>query len=134
MLKIPKTICDQMLSHARAVYPNECCGLLAGEKGRPSVQYRMANADPNPTVRYFMDPKQQFAVFKEMREKGLELTAIYHSHPMTEAYPSQTDIHLAYYPDAIYIILSLANRAAPVMKAFRIQKGNVTPVPIEIAP
>ncbi len=130
-MKIPKTIYDKMLAHAKTEAPNECCGLLAGKDGAVEMIYAMTNADHSP-VRYMIDPKEQFAVFKEMRVKETELVAIYHSHPATAAYPSATDVRLAYYPDAVYIIVSLENPARPVMNAYRIVENKITTEEIEI--
>jgi proteasome lid subunit RPN8/RPN11 len=131
MIQIPKTIYDQMLAHAAAEAPNECCGLLAGRNGTVDTIYRMTNADHSP-VRYLIDPKEQFAAIKEMRAKEIEMLAIYHSHPHTAAYPSATDVQLAYYPDAVYIILSLQDRARPVVNAYRIVENKITQEPFEI--
>ena len=125
MLHIPKTLYDEMLDHARAERPNECCGLLSGRENLVMKHHRMTNTDHSP-VRYFMDPKEQFTVFKEMRENGTELLAIYHSHPHTEAYPSQTDVGLAYYPEAYYIIISLEH-TKPVVQAYHIIEEKITP-------
>lgn len=131
MLKIPKSIHDRILAHAKAEAPNECCGLLAGKDGAVETIYAMTNADHSP-VRYMIDPKEQFAVFKEMRAKETELVAIYHSHPHTQAYPSATDVRLAYYPDAVYLIVSLENPARPVMKAYRIVDNKISTEAFEI--
>ncbi|MEK6683682.1 MAG: M67 family metallopeptidase, partial [Nitrospirota bacterium] len=83
-------------------------------------------------VRYLIDPKEQFAAIKEMRAKGIEMLAIYHSHPHTAAYPSATDVQLAYYPEAVYIIISLQNRARPVVNAYRIVEKKITQEAFEI--
>ncbi len=131
MIRIPKTIHDQILAHAKAEAPLECCGLLAGRNGTVERIYPMTNADHSP-VRYRIDPKEQFAVFKEMRAKENDLVAIYHSHPHTEAYPSATDVRLAYYPDAVYIIVSLENPNRPVMNAYRIVDNTISPEALEI--
>lgn len=131
MLKIPKSIYDQIQAHAKAEAPLECCGLLAGKDGAVEMIYPMTNADHSP-VRYLIDPKEQFAAIKDMRAKETELTAIYHSHPETAAYPSVTDVRLAYYPDAVYIIVSLENPARPVMNAYRIVENKITTEEIEI--
>lgn len=73
-----------------------------------------------------MDPKEQLAAFKDMDTVGLDLVAIYHSHTHTPAYPSRTDVAKAYYPDAAYVIISLANRDAPDIRAFRVVDGQIT--------
>jgi proteasome lid subunit RPN8/RPN11 len=135
MLGIPKEFYDAMVRQAQAEHPNECCGLLAGKDGRVTEIYKMTNTQHSP-VNYLMDPREQFVAFKEMRKKGLELLAIYHSHPHTQAYPSQTDVRLAYYPEAVYIILSLQDRKKPVVNAYRISnsdgEGKITPEKFEV--
>jgi proteasome lid subunit RPN8/RPN11 len=131
MLKIPKSIYDQIQAHAKAEAPMECCGLLAGRNGTVERIYPMTNADHSP-VRYLIDPKEQFAAIKDMRAKEIEMLAIYHSHPATAAYPSATDVRLAYYPDAVYIIVSLENPDRPVMKAYRIIDNKISPEAFEI--
>jgi proteasome lid subunit RPN8/RPN11 len=124
MVLIPKPLYNEMLAHAHGEYPNECCGLLAGRENRVTRIFRMTNTHHSP-VSYFMDPKEQFAVFKEMRTEGTDLVGIFHSHPHTQAYPSNTDVGLAYYPEALYIIISLQGRD-PVVNAFRIVDGIIT--------
>jgi proteasome lid subunit RPN8/RPN11 len=131
ILVIPQPIYDQMLAHALNEYPKECCGLLAGRDAVATQFYRMTNTHQSSTT-YFMDPKEQFAAVKDMRLRAIDLLAIYHSHPHTEAYPSATDIHLAYYPDAVYLIASLKDRSAPVLRAFRIRDGAVTETGFEL--
>jgi len=123
MLSIPKQFYDAMIQQAEAEYPNECCGLLAGKDSRVTQIYKMTNTHHSPT-NYLMDPREQFVAFKEMRKKSLELLAIYHSHPHTQAYPSMTDVRLAYYPEAFYLILSLENKTTPVLNAYRISNSN----------
>ena len=132
-LTIPRPILDQMLTQAQHEHPRECCGLLAGHAGRVSKIYRMTNTHQSATT-YFMDPREQFAAFKEMRAQELALAAIYHSHPHTPAYPSPTDVQLAFYPDSVYVIVSLANPAEPVVRAFQIRDQQVIEVPLEITP
>ncbi len=131
VIKIPKKNIEEMISHARQVYPQECCGLLAGTSGTVSNTYRMTNINQSP-FSYMMEPKEQFVALKDMRKKGIEMIAIYHSHPKTVAEPSITDIELAYYPDAYYIILSLAEPMLPDIRAHRIIDGKAEEVGIEI--
>jgi proteasome lid subunit RPN8/RPN11 len=85
----------------------------------------MRNADASP-VTYRLDGKEQLRVFDEMDEHGWELWAIYHSHTHSEAYPSETDVKLAFYPEAHYLLLSLADRSAPELRSFRIAEGEIT--------
>ena len=132
MFTIPKPIYDEMLSHAHAEYPNECCGLLVGKEDQVTKLYRMTNSHHSP-VSYFMDPREQFNVFKAMRADGTELLSIYHSHPHTAAYPSNTDVSLAYYPETYYLIISLEKRGHPVLNAYRILEGKITQEKFEVA-
>ncbi len=126
MITIKKNIFDEMIAHAKAGYPNEACGILAGTRPEDvSVFYPMRNTD-NSSVSYFMDPKEQLQVFKGMREKGLEMRGIFHSHVASEATPSQKDVRLAFYPEVSYVIVSLSDMKKPVLRSFKIIGENVT--------
>jgi proteasome lid subunit RPN8/RPN11 len=118
-----------MVEHARDEYPNECCGLLAGQGSQVTRLFRGQNVDGSPFT-YRMDPQEQLRLFKEIDEAGLELLGIYHSHIQSPAYPSRTDIAKAYYPDAMYVIVSLqpapGSGPGPEIRAFRIRDGLVT--------
>jgi proteasome lid subunit RPN8/RPN11 len=91
----------------------------------------MSNAEPTP-VSYFMQPKEQLRVMKELRQEGLAMVAIFHSHPQSPAYPSVKDISLAFYPEALYVIVGLMNREAPAIKAYSIIDGVVKETLFEI--
>ncbi len=131
MFKIPKTLYDQIIAQAQAEAPNECCGLLSGQDGTANGIYPMTNIHQSP-VSYQIDPREQFAAFKDMRKQETELVGIYHSHPHTEAYPSATDVRLAYYPEAAYLLISLQDPSRPVMKAFRIIENRIQHEKLEI--
>ncbi len=80
-------------------FPNECCGVIAANgDGRPVKVFAMKNADASPAT-YRLDGKEQLRVFDELDEQGWDMWAIYHSHTHSEAYPSETDTQLAFYPD-----------------------------------
>lgn len=125
MIRIPKSIVDDIIVHAKEEHPKECCGILGGKDNEVSTSYRMTNTD-NSSTTYFMEPREQFKVMKELRTKGLEITAIYHSHPHTTCYPSGTDVKLAYYPDSFYVIISLADMEKPEVRAFKIKDEKIT--------
>ena len=133
MLRIPQYIHDDIIAHAREGFPLEVCGILGGTDGIVSAIYRMTNTDAS-NEHFMMEPKEQFAVIKDLRAKGLEMAAIYHSHPETPARPSAEDIRLALTPDVSYVIISLAEFDRPVLKSFRISAGTVSLEEIEIAP
>ena len=121
---MPKRFADEIVKHARAEVPNECCGLLAGKNGSVLEVFRCDSTEKSP-YRYYLDPKDQIRVMREMDRKGWELVGIYHSHTHTEAFPSKTDVELAFYPEALYFIVSLHDRHAPVIRAFRITDGQI---------
>jgi proteasome lid subunit RPN8/RPN11 len=96
--------------------------------------FLVPNADPSPSF-YFIDARAQLAAMTEMEDKGWDLVGIFHSHTFTEAYPSQTDVKLAEpYPDPAYLILSLADRQAPRLRAFSVRDGRVSEVAVEVTP
>jgi [CysO sulfur-carrier protein]-S-L-cysteine hydrolase len=130
-MKVPRSIFDEMLEHAEEEAPNECCGILGGKDGEASTLYRATNAEQSP-LRYTLDPNDLFRItFREIPESDEEMLAIYHSHTASPAYPSQTDINLATYPDAVYLILSLAEGEEP-LRGFRIDDGQVTEVELAV--
>jgi len=88
-----------------------------------SEHYPMANTDKS-NEHFTMEPKEQFAVVKDLRGKELAMLAIYHSHPETPARPSEEDIRLALTPGVSYVIVSLASEV-PEVKSFRIENGVV---------
>jgi proteasome lid subunit RPN8/RPN11 len=115
----------EIVEHGLREFPNECCGLVAAEAGVPVKVFPMTNVDASPAT-YRLDGKEQLTVFSELDERGWDLWAIYHSHTHSEAYPSDTDTRLAFYPEARYVVLSLQDRADPVMRSFWISDGEIT--------
>ena len=130
-MTITKKVYNEMIAHAKAGFPNEACGILAGAVGDSSDRtvfchyfFPMRNMDES-SISYFMDPKEQLKVFKTLREKKLEMTGIFHSHVASEAYPSQKDVRLAFYPDVSYLIVSLSDMDKPVLRAYKIVEEKV---------
>jgi [CysO sulfur-carrier protein]-S-L-cysteine hydrolase len=123
-MRLPKDLADEIVAHAREDSPNECCGMLGGNGDTAATVYRARNAEASP-LRYSLDAQDQFRIMKEMEERGEELIGIYHSHTGSPAYPSQTDVNLATYPDAVYVIVSLKNSAGPEIKGFWIRDGRI---------
>lgn len=123
MITLQRSHCDQIFVHAHTANPTECCGLVAGSKDeQASNTYQLRNVATNPEVEYEAAPEDLFAAQRLMRERGEELLAIYHSHPRSlDPFPSETDVRLAYYPQAVYFIIGLAG-PQPVMRAFRISE------------
>lgn len=125
MLELSREQAADLVAHAREEFPNECCGLLAGRDGRVERIFRGTNVDHSPYT-YMMDPKEQLVAFKAMEAEGMDLMGIYHSHTHTAAYPSKTDVARAYYPDAVYVIVSLLDPANPAVKGYRITDQKIS--------
>jgi proteasome lid subunit RPN8/RPN11 len=100
---------SQMTSHVDKENPLEACGLVAGLSDKSLQVFPIKNILKSP-AHYQMDPKEQISVFMLIEERGWDLLAIYHSHPIGLRTPSQTDIEEAYYPDTIHLIFSLINK------------------------
>ncbi len=124
-MKIPQALIDEIVAHAREDLPNECCGMVGGADGKARTVYRAENAEASP-FRYSIDAKEQFRLMREIEGAGEELVGIYHSHTKSPAYPSQTDVNLAGWPDAVYLIASLADAEAPDVKGFWIRDGKIS--------
>ena len=124
MLTLTRAYVDEIIAHARQDAPNECCGIIAGRNGTANKLYRAINAEASP-YRYNVDPKDLLRIYRDIDGNGWDVLAIYHSHTHTEAYPSPTDVRLAAWPDAYYLIVSLQDDTNPVLRAFRIRDGKV---------
>jgi proteasome lid subunit RPN8/RPN11 len=132
-VKIGQHLLDEMIEHARADDPDECCGMLGGEGDECLTLFRMENIAHSP-LRYEMDSEEQLRVYKEILDAGHDVVGIYHSHTRTEAYPSQTDINLATgWPDSVYFIVSLENPDEPYVRAFRIRGNEVEDVDLQVS-
>src|SRR5436190_14886127 len=122
-MRIARDLFDEMVAHARADAPNECCGMIASRNGEAVTVYRATNAAASP-MRYEIDGAEQYRIQMQIEDAELDLGAIYHSHTRTEPYPSQTDINLAFYPDAVYVIVGLGGRQ-PEIRGYEIRNGQV---------
>jgi proteasome lid subunit RPN8/RPN11 len=126
---------DEMLAHCENWLPSEGCGLLGGtiEGDIRTVEkvYLLTNTD-NSREHFSMDPKEQFSAVKDARSNGWVLLGNFHSHPESPSRPSEEDKRLAFDPNMSYLILSLMEPEAPVLKAFRIKSGEVSQEEIKI--
>lgn len=129
-LALPRGFIEEMIAHAREEAPNECCGIIAGKDGRAVRVFRARNSEASP-YRYNVAPQDLFRIYRECEEKGWEFLAIYHSHTFTEAYPSPTDVRLAFWPEAYYVLVSLKDPERPAVRAFRIVDGAVRETPLQ---
>jgi proteasome lid subunit RPN8/RPN11 len=125
---LPAAMREEIIAHARAEAPRECCGIIAGRGGVPFRLYRTTNVAPGNSL-YEIDPAELIELeFRELPSQDAEIIAIYHSHPASEAYPSATDRELAFWPQAVYLICSLAEPERPVVRGFRLRDGVVAEV------
>jgi proteasome lid subunit RPN8/RPN11 len=115
----------EMIAHAQEEAPLEACGILAGKEGRVLKLFRARNADRSP-VSYRLEPEEQYRIFMDIEEKGWDILGIYHSHPTSAAVPSGMDLKQAYYPEAIYFVVSLSDPVEPETRAFTIVEGEIT--------
>ena len=116
---------EEIISHAREVAPEECCGLLAGRDGRSVRVFRMENA-AHSALRFEVDPMEVMQTLDEIDGSGLEVGGLYHSHTRTAPYPSQTDVTFAEaWPGTPWIIVGLAD-GEPIVRTYRIDGPEVT--------
>ncbi|MGH3692407.1 MAG: Mov34/MPN/PAD-1 family protein [Pseudonocardiaceae bacterium] len=133
MLTIRRELVEAMVAHARRDHPDEACGVLAGPVGseRPERFIEMTNAERSPTF-YRFDAAEQLRVWRAMDAADEEPVVIYHSHTMTEARPSRTDISYASQPDAHYVLISTRDPDTHELRSYRIIDGVVTEEPVEV--
>jgi proteasome lid subunit RPN8/RPN11 len=130
-MRLAPELLSEIVEHARAEAPNECCGMVASSDGVAMRVYRATNSAASP-LRYEIDGLEQYRIQTEIEDAGWELGAIYHSHTRSAPYPSQTDINLAFYPDSLYVIVGLAG-GEPEVRAYRIHDGRVEDAELRIA-
>lgn len=123
---------EQIIAQAKSDAPNETCGLIAGKGGRARKVYALKNTAPTPRTNYYADPQELLSCFQDIDAMGLTHLAIYHSHPSSPAYPSPTDLAMAYYPDVVNLIISLMDASRVIVRAFRIVDKTITEVTLEI--
>lgn len=135
-LTIPRPVAEQILSHARSELPNEACGLLAGdlETGTATTFHPARNAEASP-LRYDVHPDDLVRIVLGIEDAGEDLVAIFHSHTLTSAVPSPTDLRVSQYPDPFYLLATLADpdaTPATALRAWRIVDHASTEVPLHV--
>ena len=129
-MRIGRQLYDEIVAHAQAEAPNECCGMIASSDGKAVRVYPAVNAAASP-LRYEIDGAEQYRIQMAIEDSGLDLGAIYHSHTRSEPKPSQTDINLAFYPEALYVIVGLAGDE-PDVRAYEIRDGQVADAELRV--
>lgn len=130
-MRLSKRLYDEIVAHAQREAPNECCGMIASRDGEAVAVHPAVNAAASP-LRYEIDGREQFRIQMAIDDAGDDLGAIYHSHTRSAPYPSQTDINLAFYPDALYVIVGLAGDDGAEVRAYEIRDGQVTEAELQV--
>ena len=136
-VSISATLLQAVIDAARDGVPNEACGLLAApayaaDRGSPTRYIPMRNAAESP-YRYLIDPEEQLKVWMELEDNGEVPWGIVHSHVASPAVPSATDVGLAFFPDSLYLVCSLADAERPTVRAWSIVDGTVTEVCLAVS-
>ncbi len=132
VLTLPRAMVDQVLAHARRDHPDECCGVIAGRDGVATRLFAMANAERSPTG-FVFDPQEQLRVWRAMDDADEDLLVVYHSHTMTEAYPSRTDVRWsANTPGAHWLLVSTRSDDDEVRAFLIAADGTVAEEPVEV--
>ena len=139
-VSLPAGIREAIVAHARAEYPNEACGLIVGDgpsaDGGTAIRFEATRNKAASPYRYEIHPEDLLRLTIETDDADEVIWAIVHSHTHTPAAPSPTDVGLAFYPDALYVLVSLSEdeadpgTGAPSLRAWRILDGEVTEVPL----
>jgi len=122
-ITVPRAQIAEMIAHALEADPEECCGILLGEGSVVTRSRRVTNVHDERTTRYTMDPLELVNAEREAEGRDEEFVAFYHSHPSSQAHPSETDIDNVVeseWTDPCYVLVSLAEKTRPVVRAFRI--------------
>jgi proteasome lid subunit RPN8/RPN11 len=118
-IKMPLAVHDFIVAHAREGKPEEICGVLRGRGLEAYAAVAGRNIAAERIENYEVDPQTLLLQFA-FEDAGDEMMGIYHSHPVSVAYPSATDAWNAHYPECVYVICSLEYDDAPVVRAFRL--------------
>jgi [CysO sulfur-carrier protein]-S-L-cysteine hydrolase len=130
LIRITEATRDLMKRHALESRPAECCGVLSGENGVITDLHPLRNEADNPEIKYFASPEDLFAAMRRIRDAGQSMLGIYHSHPRTPAFPSASDVEMAFYPEAVYFIISLEPEID--LQAFRIESARIERVDVSV--
>jgi proteasome lid subunit RPN8/RPN11 len=128
-------VADAIVQHARREYPNEACGLVIGDRpaadGGTALRFVPTRNRAASPYRYEIDSEDLLRLTIATDDADEVFWGIVHSHVRSPAYPSPTDVGLAFYPDALYLLVSLA-APEPTLAAFRIVDGTIHPVELVV--
>ena len=125
MLVLPRAMVEQVVAHARRDHPDECCGVIAGKDGVATRLFAMGNAERSPTG-FVFDPQEQLTVWRGLDDADEDLLVVYHSHTMTEAYPSRTDVTWSVNTPGTWWLLVSTRSDEDEVRSYRISDGVIT--------
>lgn len=128
---LPRPLVNQLLTEAQKHPGTEVCGLV-GQSTASSHCYPISNTAEDPSREFLLDAAEQIEAMRQMRERGEQLYAIYHSHPDSPAYPSPTDQRLAAYPGVLYLIISLDITGVLQMRGFQLDQETISEIALEV--
>lgn len=123
MWNIPRILVNKILAHAQREFPRECVGVLSGSASRVTGWHPLSNVAKEDR-RFLADPTGQIRLFERLRQEGLEVVAIYHSHPFGPTAPSALDLEEAYDPDILNLIVSLDTAGRLDMNGYLMRNGQ----------
>jgi len=131
VLTLPQAFVDEVLAHARRDHPDECCGVIAGRDGVATRVIQMQNAERSPTG-FTFDSAEWLKVYRDVDDADEDLLVVYHSHTMTEAYPSRTDVLWAEHNEFAHWLLVSTRSDEDEVRSFTITDGVVTEEPVSV--
>ncbi|HIF17734.1 MAG TPA: M67 family peptidase [Cycloclasticus sp.] len=132
-VELPRKLVNELLHKAQLSPQHEVCGFV-GIKDQTFSCYSVENIAEDRATQFLMEPTQQLAAIKNMREQEEEIFAIYHSHPTAPAIPSARDIEHSTYPDAFYLIISLNTKGVLEMRCFKLlHDENIVEITLRMA-
>jgi len=132
-ISIPRKIVQNLLHHAQQTPKEEVCGLVSSKNNIATQSYPIKNTATKPTEFFNLDAQQQIKAMADIRNKQEQLFAIYHSHPTAPAIPSQTDLHQASYPEALYLIISLNIKGIMEIRGYQLQNKQFIEVALRLS-
>ncbi len=132
-IQLPRKLANQLLHLAQISPKHEICGLISAKNGLAQHCYPIQNVAEQPEKQFLLAPHQQINALTKIREKGETLFAIYHSHPTAPAQPSQEDICLSAYPDALNFIISLNTKGILEMQCFKYLTDSAIEIPLSLS-
>jgi proteasome lid subunit RPN8/RPN11 len=145
VLKLHSHHLQAIQTHAESTYPEECCGLLLGQrKGDAKTLIEVlatenswddeaadafesiegsAELESSKRSRFSIAPIVMLKAQKDARDRNLDIIGVYHSHPDHPAVPSEFDQAIAW-SQYSYIIVSVQDGLACDLKSWSLDDDH----------